>query len=909
MNDPAASEQRTPIWSEPHELVLDRLHVRPERGLSSDDVARRRREFGPNALRLIEQRSWLQILLDQFRSLVVGLLAIAAVTALLYGQLLEGAAIGVVLVLNAAIGFATELRARRSMEALRSLSQVQAVARRDGERVTLAAEDLVPGDILLIDAGDVVSADVRLLEASRLQADESALTGESTPVGKHVAVLAAETPLAERSNMLFKGTGITRGSAVGVVCATGMRTELGRISELVEQAEEELTPLEHRLNRLGHKLIWVTLALAVGVTMSGYLGGEDLFLILETGIALAVAAVPEGLPVIATIAMARGLRRMAQRNALIRRLSSVETLGATTIICTDKTGTLTENRLFVVQVVTAEGTFDLSSDLDGDRTPLSHDGHTTDTDEHPGLEQALQVGVLCNDATLRDDSAHGDPVEVALLEAGERIGISRSERIEQMPEVAESAFDPAVRMMATVHQVDGGYYYAVKGGPEAVLNASTSVQGGDDIHPLDDEERTRWLTENERQASRGLRVLAMAYKLTESPDLPPYQNLVFLGLVGFLDPPRGDVPETIEACRRAGVKVVMVTGDHPETAAYIARQIGLVNDDPVVILGDELDRIDDLDDSQRAALLKARVFARVTPEQKLGLIQLLREQRHIVAMTGDGVNDAPALKRADIGVAMGQRGTEVAREAADMVLQDDALSSIVAAIEHGRAIFDNIRKFVIYLLSCNASEVLVIGLTTLVGGPLPILPLQILYLNLITDVFPALALGVTEGAPDTMTRSPRNPEEAIIDNRHWWMIAGYAGLITISVLSAFFLTYRWLDVSETHAVTTAFVTLAFAQLWHVLNMRSRRSSVLHNEIVRNRYVWGALALSSVLILLAVYLPGLSATLGTTHITGREWSIAIALSLVPTIVGQIVLALSRIEQGEIAGIDIERVNRA
>ncbi|MEX0599080.1 MAG: HAD-IC family P-type ATPase, partial [Rhodothermales bacterium] len=531
-------------------------------------------------------------------------------------------------------------------------------------------------------------------------------------------------------------TSVTRGSGVAVVTQTGMRTELGRITELVAEAVEERTPLEVRLDALGRKLIWVTLGIAALVSGAGILRGKDLFLMIETGIALAVASIPEGLPIVATIALARGVRIMARRNALINRLSSVETLGAAGVICTDKTGTLTENRMTVVRLAVAGKDVRLDEE-EGFETEIAGDLTSA-------VRSALEVGALCNNATRAEDGeTSGDPLEVALHAAAAGFGIKQGDLLTDCERVDEEAFDADVKMMATVHRCGDRYRYAVKGAPEAVLEACGYEQTDEAASPLDESRRAAWEEKNEALAAGGLRVLALAEKYSDSREDAPYEGLVMLGLVGMADPPRSDVRPSIERCKSAGIQVVMVTGDQPVTALGIGREVGLVDEgEDLVVRGNELPAMDSATDEQKARLLRVPIFARVTPAQKLDLIALHQGGGHVVAMTGDGVNDAPALQKADIGIAMGRRGTQVAREAADMVLQDDAFSTIVAAVEQGRIIFGNIRRFVLYLLSCNVSEVMVVAAATLVGGPLPLLPLQILFLNLVTDIFPALALGV-----------------------------------------------------------------------------------------------------------------------------------------------------------------------
>ncbi|ARA92556.1 ATPase [Rhodothermaceae bacterium RA] len=883
--DPPAAEPPTaPVtpWARPWEELAAELDVRPEQGLSDEEAAARLRRYGPNRLRAHPRRSAWHILMDQFKSLIVALLATAALVAFLSGETLEGWAIVAVLLINAAIGFATELRAVRSMEALFAFDRLTARVRRGGHVKTLPAEQLVPGDVVLLEGGDLVTADLRLVEASKLQTDESALTGESIPVGKRPEPVAEDAPLAERTSMLYKGTAVTRGSGLALVVATGMATELGRISALVAEAEDEATPLEVRLQRLGRRLIWVTLGIAAAVVVSGTLTGKALLLMVETGLALAVAAIPEGLPIVATIALARGLRQMARRNALINRLASVETLGATGVICTDKTGTLTENRMTVTRLALARGEVSLEADAPPEPDPL--------------LRAALEVAVLCNNASLPDSAdghPSGDPLEVALLEAGARFGLTHSALTAEAPEIREEAFDPDVKMMATFHRQPDGVRVAVKGAPEPVIAASTHVLTGDGPRPLDEATRRAWLARNQALAADGLRVIAVATRTVDDVRAAPYEALTLLGLIGMEDPPRRDVRPAIQQCRQAGIRVVMITGDQPVTARAVARAVGLVEEeDAPVIHGADLEPLDALDEATRRRLLDARLFARVSPAQKLDLIALHQQNGQVVAMTGDGVNDAPALKKADIGIAMGQRGTQVAREAADMVLLDDAFSTIVAAIEQGRIIFGNIRRFVFYLMSCNVSEMMVVGLASLIGTTLPILPLQILFLNLVTDVFPALALGVGRGEDDVLRRPPRPASEPILTRAHWLGILAYGVLFTVAVLGALLIAGRGLGKPPEEAITVSFLTLAFAQLWHVFNLRSAGSSLWRNEITRNPYVWGALGLCSGLLLLAAYLPGLARVLSVTPPDLADWGVILGMSLLPLVVGQMLKPLLR-----------------
>ena len=877
-----------PAWSKAAAAVVAELCSDAQAGLTSAEALRRLQTLGPNQLEARERRQILSLVVDQFRSVVVLLLVAVGVLAFAFGDHAEGAAILVVVLINSTIGFVTEWRATRSMEALRELGRVDTIVVRDGVPRRVRSIELVPGDLVVLEGGDTIAADLRVLEAAKLQANESALTGESLPVRKQAEALAPDTPLVERNNILFKGTSLTRGSCRAMVVTTGMATELGRISELVIRAEPQATPLQERLDRLAGELAWVAAGLAILVAVAGIVAGRDLFLAVEVAIALAVAAIPEGLPIVATIALARGMYRMARRNAVIARLSAVETLGATSVILTDKTGTLTENRMQVVALQVGDDTLDVDSAVleslpEGLRAVV--DG-------------VLGVATLCSNASIAQDDAGqlrsaGDPTEVALLEAAWHRGIRRDALLQNQPELAEVPFDPDSKLMATLHRAEGGTLFAIKGAPEVVIAHCTCSVDGSGQHPLDVAGRRAWLAHAAAFGDRGLRTIAVARKVSAQSDVPPFEDLALLGIVGLEDPPRQGVGEALERCRRAGISVVMVTGDHAATARNVAAEIGLIGpdaDDVAFASGADVDRLVgecDLED-----LHARRVVSRVSPEQKLRLIDCFQRHGAVVAMTGDGVNDAPALRKADIGIAMGVRGTAVAKEAAEMILQDDDFGTIVEAISQGRAIFENIRKFVFYLLSCNISEVLVVTLATLVGAPLPLLPLQILFLNLVTDVFPALALGVGEGSDALMRRAPRDPREQILTRRHWLRIALYGVVLSASVLAAMAIAMLVLGFDTQRAVTVSFCTLALAQLWHVFNMRSDLRRLFDNEITRNPWVWGALLLCLLLVLGAVYNDLAASLLGLTDPGVDGWLLIAGLSIVPLLAAPGVRRLSR-----------------
>ncbi len=844
-------------------------------GLSEEEVRRRQAAFGRNTIVARRKANALLLLIHQFHSPVVYLLGAAAALALYFAQYEEAAAIALVLAVNALIGFLTELKAARSIEALRALGTRSARVRRDGHVRLIPAEDMVPADIVVLEAGDAISADLRLVEASNLAADESTLTGESVAVHKHVRPVAADARLADRSSMLFKGTSLTRGSGIGVVTATGISTELGRVSQLVEEAEPGSSPLEKKLARLSAQLVWAVLALTAVIGAVGLSTGKDAFLMIEAAIALAVAAIPEGLPIVATLALARGMWRMARQNALIERLSAVETLGATTVILTDKTGTLTENRMTVRRLWVPSGEIELDSG--GDQMKLGDDAQ---------LSQLLEIAVLCNDASLESarDQGSGDPMELALLRAGFRAGLKRSTLLQHSPLVHKHAFDTGAKMMATVHHRAEQFLFAVKGAPEAVLAACDKAVVEDGEAMLDGATRAEWHTRIEELAHHGLRVIACAAKTLTQADAAPYERLTFVGLIGLEDPARADVPQAIHDCRNAGIRVVMVTGDHAVTARSIGRAVGLGHAAAHVVEGKQ---VAELANGGNHALYDIGIFARVSPAEKLTLVRAYQEAGEIVAMTGDGVNDAPALKQADIGVAMGLRGTDVAREAAAMILLDDAFPTIVKAIREGRVIFGNIRRFVAYLLSCNLSEVLVVGLAVISTLPLPVLPLQILYLNLVTDVFPAFALAMGEGEPGILKRPPRDPKEPILGRPQWIVIVLQSLALTAGTFGALAAARLGLDLDGVSVVTVTFLTLAFAQLWHVFNMRHPQSGLLRNEVTRNRWVWGALLLCAGLLVAPPYIAPMAEVMHLAPPTPTMWTIVLGMSIAPLVVTQAV----------------------
>lgn len=877
------------------------FNVDEETGLSATEVENRRAQYGLNKLREHKKKSAFIILINQFKSVVMLLLFIASGVSFAFKEWIDAVAILIAIIINVVIGFITELKAIRSMEALQELDKVDAKVLRAGETINIPAEEIVPGDILIFDSGDLITADVRVIESNRAEADESILTGESVPVSKHIEPLQEDTPIAERYNLLFKGTSVTRGSGAGVVYATGMDTELGSISSLIENADEdEKDPISVRLDQVARQLVVVSIIAAVIAGAAGLIAGKELFLMIETMIVLVVAAILEGLPIVATAALARGLSRMAERNALVRRLSAVQTLGSVGFIFTDKTGTLTENQMTVTRLITGEGEFELTGEGLEINGEFRLEDRSVEPERYSVLSELIKIGVLCNNAALPDNvsprsgriskkQAVGDPMETALLITGVKAGLDDAELSERFPETKEYAFDPEMMIMATVHRENDAFYYAVKGAPDSVLSRCDRFLSAENETEFTDEQKREWITRNDRLAGSGLRLLAMAYKRSGSEEDDPYDRLVFTGLCALMDPPRREVIPAIEKCHEAGIRVIMVTGDQADTAMNIAQAVGLTSegdDSQKALPGSELKSLSELNDEEKQSIIDTAIFYRVSPEQKLNLISVFQDQGDIVGMTGDGVNDAPALKKADIGIAMGKRGQRVAKEAADMILQDDSFNTVALAIEHGRTIFNNIRKFIVFLVSGNIGQILLVALASLFALPLPVLPLQILFLNVVNDVFPALALGLGEDDPDTMKYPPRDPKIPILTRKKWIEIVVFGLIISLSVLGVFIAALKLPQFTDSQAVSIAFLSLAFARLFHVFNMRDNGTRFFKNQITTNKWVWTALGFSGLQVLLVVLIPGLSEVLKVPAVGIQGWALVGAGSLFPLILGQI-----------------------
>ncbi len=871
----------------PAECALERLHSSAG-GLADEEAAHRLALVGPNALRPAPPESAWRILGRQLRSLVVVLLVVATIAALVLGERLDAAAVGVVLLINIALGFTTELRARRAMHALLRLDVARAAVVRDGHRRDVDARELVPGDVIELEEGQVVPADARLLAASELRVTEATLTGESVPVSKHAdSVVSTDALLPDRYTMLYRSTIVAAGHGRAVVTATGMQTEIGRIGQMVSAIPDEPTPLERRLDELGRQLIWIALVVAGVVAAMRWRQGAPVIEVIETGLALAIAAVPEGLPAVVTIAMAIGVRRMAKRRALVRRLPAVETLGAVTVICTDKTGTLTAGEMTVTALivndtllrVTGEGIVPEGEFID------AQSGQRLATNDI--ITEALSVGVLCNRADVEraDDGwiARGDPTEVALLVAARKAGIQRNALLAANPEVGEVPFSSTRKMMATFHRgPDGQLRAMMKGAPRNVLAACKHLRTMTGDLPLDDARVSALLAWNDELARDGLRVLALATGQVQRSDVESLGALTLVGLVGMQDPPAAGVRDTVRRFRDAGIHTVMITGDQRRTAESVARAVGVIEDEDASFDAATLGTLGDDELAERIA--GVRVLSRVSSEDKLRVVTALQRRGEIVAMLGDGVNDAAALRKADIGVAMGRRGTDVAKEAASVVLQDDRFETIGAAVEEGRVVGSNIRKFVFYLFSCNLAEVLVLLAAGLAGLPTPLLPLQVLWLNLLTDTFPALALAVEPAESDLMQRPPRAPGAKLLSNRTLIEVGAYAVLITLVTLVALLVGLSR-SAPVPAAVTMSFTTLALAQVFHLGNARSRSAVMRGAEVVRNRWALGAAVLAVTLQVLAVAWRPLGDVLATRALDSREWLTVVVLAAVPALGGQ------------------------
>lgn len=869
------------------EEILTALQTDAKLGINHAESEQRNTEFGLNVYQSKKQKSIWLIFLLQFKSPIVYLLIFGAVVSLYFKDYLETLSILVVILVNALIGFWMELQARSSMNALKEMDIIHSKVIRNGKTLEIASEKIAIGDLIFLEAGDVIPGDGRLVDSNQLQCDESSLTGESLPTEKNTEALPKETQLGDRLNMVFKGTSVMNGNGKAIITGIAENTQLGTINTLVENAEETATPLDKKINALSKKLIWITLLMTAIFAITGIIQGKKAVLIIETSIALAVAAFPEGLPIVATVALAYGMLLMAKRNAIVKKLSSVETLGSTSVILTDKTGTLTENKIYVETLYFPEEQLKVSID---NNTLVFENAQIEKSKEN--FEKLRLVGTLCNNAHLKNTEEKkkeiGDPIEIALLKLANTAEPNALEVKKQFSRLAEIPFSSETKIMGTLHKSNEGQLVAAKGSVEDLIEKCKDIQYGSSIQTLNATEKKAILLASEMMAKDGLRVLAFAYKVGDEFAHDNFLNdLIYVGMIGFLDPPRLDIKAAIVSCRNAGIKIVMITGDHPQTALNIAKKIGLVDEnEQAVITGKDLPALDSLTAAWKKRILETAVFARTTPKQKLEIAGIFQNAGNIVAMTGDGVNDAPALKKADVGIAMGLRGTQVAKEAASIILKDDSFTSIAEAVAHGRTIFQNIQKFVIYLVSCNLSEIFIVTVLGFMAPASTLLPLQILFLNMVTDVFPALALGVGNGDNTVMEKSPRDPKKDIISNKNLLAIAIYSFTMTLAVIVAVLYCRAYITTDSQVLNNVAFLTLAFAQLFHVFNMSSVHSRFLVNDITKNKFVWFALLICTALLALVYAIPQMRLVLDLAWMPTKIWTVAILASLLPLVLIQL-----------------------
>lgn len=907
--------------------VLSRLDSQQNSGLTSAEAARRLEAFGPNELAEPPRTTFVQMVLRQLNDFVVMLLIVAAIISTVISAIenepfIESIVIMAIVILNAVLGVVQESRAEQALAALQKLSAPDAHVVRDGHRTTVPTRELVPGDIVFLETGNYIPADMRLMEAVNLRVEEAALTGESVPVEKNAAaILNEDSSIGDRKNSAFMGTLVSYGRGRGVVVSTGMNTQLGMIATMLQSVEMEETPLQRRLQQLGKTLGYAALAICGIVFAAGIIQGGDIMEMFMVAVSLAIAAVPEGLPAIVTIALALGMREMVKRNALIRRLSSVETLGSATVICSDKTGTLTQNVMTVTRLWVDGQDIEITGTGYSAEGSFLMYGKPIDIREYPAVRTALWVGALNNDAELEllDGGTGqagyriiGDPTEGSILIAAAKAGALPEQLNQAFPREREIPFDSERKRMVTIHGIkdareddfspfDGNgmakYAVVVKGAPDVVLKLCSDYQVSSDTSaPMDEAHRGRILGANDLMTQDALRVLGVAYRVVDEipEDLDSNQlekDLVFVGLIGMIDPARPEVQPALEKAARAGIRTIMITGDYPNTARAIAESIHLLRPGHQVLSGAQLDEMDDA--ALNAAVSHTDVFARVSPEHKMRIVDALKTNGEVVAMTGDGVNDAPAIKRADIGIAMGITGTDVAKGTADMVLTDDNYASIVSAVEQGRIIYANIRKFVYYLISCNLAEILIIFLPTAFGRFIfpnvertvlsPLVPIQLLWLNLITDGAPALALGTESGDPDTMDQQPRPPKEPIINSSMQLGVAIQTIAITAATLTAYAIG---LMHDEMYAGTMAFLTLSLSELLRAYTARSENYPLRKIGVFTNKWMNWAVLFSFILLMLVVYVPFLNPVFSTVPLTWVEWRYMLPLLFVPSLAAEL-----------------------
>lgn len=886
-------------YKQSSEEVISALNTDLESGLKTADVEANAAKYGPNELTEQKGKSFLSKLKDQFSDFLVLILIGAALVSVFVGEVQDAVVILAIVIVNAFLGLYQEGKAEKSLEALKKMASPNAKVVRNGVTKVIPSADLVPGDLVILDAGDIIPADLRLVESSNLKVEEASLTGESVPVEKKSSShFEVDTSLGDRLNMAYMSTIVTYGRGKGVVVGTGHDTEIGKIATMIQSFEEEITPLQRKLNQLGKVLGITTIIVCIAVFAIGMLQGREVLEMFMVSISLAVAAIPEGLPAIVTIVLAIGMNKMVKRNAIVKKLLAVETLGTTTVICSDKTGTLTQNEMTVVKVYTDGRILDVTG---GGYDPVGdflENGEKVELDSIGDLDTLFSISVLTNDANLEEtDEGYkiiGDPTEGALVTLAGKANIKKSETNKSYPRIEEIPFDSERKMMTTFHEnyIPEKVVSFTKGAPDIVIDRCSHISMNNKVIPFTEELKKEVLTTMSNFSKDALRVLAYAYKEYDSlpeeisPDLNERQ-MIFVGLTGMIDPPRVEAKEAIKLCKQAGIRTVMITGDFKDTAFAIAKELGMAETEDQAMMGDELNNISD--EELKEVVKRIKVYARVSPEHKVRIISALRANSDVTAMTGDGVNDAMALKRADIGISMGITGTDVAKNTAEMILTDDNFASIVAAVEEGRIIYSNIKKFVFFLLSCNIGEILLVFISILLKWPVPLLPIQLLWLNLVTDSFPALALGVEKGDPDIMNDPPRSPDEPILDKSMIMRIA----FQSIAIAVASLLAYKWgLDKfgfegeGLLQARTIAFATLIAAELLRSYSSRSDKFSLFKIGLFTNMTMVYATTFSFVLLLLVLYVPFLQPIFSTFALGFTEWKIVLAYAFIPLVAGEL-----------------------
>ena len=891
----------TKWWHLATDEIARTLGTDVKTGLSSAAAADKLEKLGPNELQEKKGRGPLAIFFDQFKSLMIGVLIAAALISGFLKEWVDAVAILAIVILNAILGLVQEYRAEKSLAALRRLSAPSSKVLRDGAPRIVPARELVPGDLVEIEAGDNIPADSRVVwHTSNFGVQEASLTGESTPVNKtDIELEEKDIPLAERANILYMGTSVVSGKGRAVVVETGMQTELGRIAGLIQGIKKETTPLQRKLEEFSKILVYLCFFLVAVVFGLEILRGGKVLDMFLTSVSLAVAAIPEGLPAVVTIALALGVQRMVKRHVLIRKLPSVETLGCATVICSDKTGTLTKNEMTVQAVWTSRDAFDVTGTGYDPAGEFRTSAGRVDPAAHPDLVEALRAGVLCNNARLAVEdgktAVFGDPTEIAILSAAAKAGIWKGEEEDDYEMLEELPFDSERKKMSIVRRADQDIIAFTKGAPDLLLRDCSYILEDGRERPLTDADRDRIMKANDGYSDQALRVLAVAFRhLEQEPHSYAAEaierDLTFTGLVAMIDPPRSEVRDAMAKCRQSGIRTVMITGDHRNTAVAIARDLGFYGANSRALTGEELDGLTDAE--LDAAVENVAVYARVSPEHKLRAVRAWRRRGDVAAMTGDGVNDAPAVKEADIGVAMGITGTDVTKEVSDMVITDDNFASIVAAVEEGRGIYDNIRKFIHFLLSCNLGEILVMFVAALIGFPVPLLPIQILWVNLVTDGLPALALGVDPVDPNIMERPPRKTDEPVVTGARAWLIGLQGTLIAACSLGAFLFVFLYEKEPLEMARTAALATLACSQLFHAFSCRSMRESIFKLKFSTNPQLVVAVVGSFLLQMAVIYLPFLQPIFKTRAMSLLDLGAIMVFSTLPLWIMELVKALNR-----------------